>query len=299
MELQQLHRFIAVAGALNFRQAARSLQISQPQLSRSIQQLEAIMGTPLLGRSHHGVTLTDAGRTLLENAPSLIEHADRVRRVTQHALESRRINVGLLTMALYGSFPDSLKLFHRRWPGIELHLQQLTSGEQVRRLLNGTLDIGIIGLTSIAEHDFAVRVIDRSPIVLAVPQDWPLARKKSIALAELKDLPIIKSSYADNPSSRDTFERKCLAAGFTPHVAHELNQAFPILKLVASGIAVGMVPAIARGHNIKGVRLIPIRDKDWDVEMILGMVWRERTLPASMKNFIDCITEVTGASARK
>lgn len=99
----------------------------------------------------------------------------------------------------------------------------------------------------------------------------------------------------DAPSSRDTFERKCLAAGFTPHVAHELNQAFPILKLVASGIAIGMVPAIAKVHNIKGVQFVPIRDKDWDVEMILGMVWRERTLPAAMKNFIDCVTEVTGA----
>lgn len=299
MELEQLRRFIAVANSLNFRQAARLLHISQPQLSRSIQQLEETMGTPLLERGKRLVALTPAGQVLLEGAPRLLEHADMVRRVTQHSLESSRINVGLLTMALYGSFPDALTLFNRRWPGVELHLEQLSSGEQIRRLVNGTLDIGIVGLTSITGHNFAVRVIDRSPIVLAVPQDWPLARKKSIALAELKGIPLIKSAYADNPSSRDTFERKCRAAGFTPNVAHEVNQSFPILKLVASGIAIGMVPAIAKVHNIQGVRFIPVKDKEWDVEMILGMIWTERTLPAAMKNFIDCVTDVTAASSRK
>jgi hypothetical protein len=60
-----------------------------------------------------------------------------------------------------------------------------------------------------------------------------------------------------------------------------------------------MVPAIAKVHNIQGVRFIPVKDKDWDVEMILAMVWTERTLPAAMKNFIDCVTDVTAAGNRK
>lgn len=298
MDLEQLRRFIAVAESLNFRQAARSLRISQPQLSRSIQQLEGTMKTPLLERGKRGATLTPAGRVLFEESPRLLEHADMVQRVTQHSLEAKRINVGFLTMALYGGFPKALKLFSERWPGIDLRLEQLTSGEQYRRLQNGTLDIGIVGLSSIDQIKFAVRVIDRSPIVLAVPEAWPLARKKSIALIELKDIPLIKSSYTDNPSSREVFDRKCRAAGFVPNVLHEVNQSFPILKLVESGIAIGMVPAIAHVHNVKGVRYIPIKDKSWDVEMILGLVWNDRTLPAAMKHFIDCVIEVTGNHGR-
>jgi len=302
MDLEQLRRFIAVAESLNFRQAARTLRISQPQLSRSIQQLEGALQTTLLERGRRGATLTPAGRVLFEESPRLLEHADMVQRVTQHSLEAKRINVGFLTMALYGSFPTALKLFCQRWPGIDLRLEQLTSGEQYRRLQNGTLDIGIVGLNSIDQIKFAVRVIDRSPIVLAVPETWPLARRRSIALTELKGIPLIKSSFSDNPASREVFDRQCRAAGFTPTVAHEVNQSYPILKLVASGIAIGMVPAIAHVHNVKGVRFIPVKDKSWDVEMILGMVWNERTLPAAMKHFIDCVIETTadhGKTPRK
>ncbi len=299
MELDWLRRFVMVADTLNFRRAAQQLGISQPALSRSLNQLEESVGAQLLERDRRGVSLTVAGRVLREESPRLLEHADMVQRVTQHSTESNRLNVGFLTMALYRALPDALKEFRRRWPGVDLHLQELSSVEQYQRLENGTLDVGIVAFQSTDQHTLATRVIDRSPVLLVVPEAWDLARRKSIALSELANLPLIQARRSASTSMRDILDLKCRAAGFSPNVVHEANQIYPILKLVAAGEGIGFVPEIAQVHPVKGVRYIPVKDDNWDVELQLGMVWVERTLPATMKSFIDCVTEVTAANSRK
>jgi DNA-binding transcriptional LysR family regulator len=207
--------------------------------------------------------------------------------------------VGFLTMALYRALPDALKEFRRRWPGVDLHLQELSSLEQYQRLENGTLDIGIIAFESTDQHIMATRVIDRSPVVLVVPEAWELARRKSIALSELANLPLIQARRNTSVSMRDILDLKCREAGFAPNIVHEANQIYPILKLAAAGEGIGFVPEIAKVHPVKGVRYIPVKDESWNVELQLGMMWVERTLPAAMKNFIACVTEVTAANSKK
>ncbi len=299
MDLEWLRRFVAVADTLSFRRAATQLGISQPTLSRSLNLLEESVGTRLLHRDRRGVSLTVAGRVLREESPRLLEHADMVQRVTQHSTASNRLNVGFLTMALYRALPDALKEFRRRWPGVDLRLQELSSVEQYQRLENGTLDVGIVAFESTDQHDMARRVIDRSPVVLVVPAAWELARRKSIALAELANLPLIYVRRGASASMRDNFDFKCREAGFAPNVVHEANQIYPVLKLVAAGEGIGFVPEISEVHPVKGIRYVPVKDERWDVELQLGMVWVERTLPAAMKNFIACVTEVTAANSRK
>jgi DNA-binding transcriptional LysR family regulator len=299
MELEWLRRFVVVAETLNFRRAALQLGISQPALSRSLHLLEEAIGSQLLERDRRGVSLTVAGRVLREESPRLLEHADMVQRVTQHSTESNRLSVGFLTMALYRALPDALKEFRRRWPGVDLHLHELSSLEQYQRLENGTLDIGIIAFESTDQHIMATRVIDRSPVVLVVPEAWELARRKSIALSELANLPLIQARRNTSVSMRDILDLKCREAGFAPNIVHEANQIYPILKLAAAGEGIGFVPEIAKVHPVKGVRYIPVKDESWNVELQLGMMWVERTLPAAMKNFIACVTEVTAANSKK
>lgn len=299
VELEWLRRFVVVAETLNFRRAALQLKISQPALSRSLSQLEDSIGARLLERDRRGVSLTVPGRVLLEESPRLLEHAVMVRRVTQHSTESNRLNVGFLTMALYRTLPEALKLFRSRWPGVDLRLQELSSGEQYQRLQNGTLDVGIVAIEVTDRHSLATRVIDRSPIVLVVPEHWDLARKKSIALSELANVPLIQARRSTSSSISDMLDLKCRAAGFSPNLVHEANQIYPILKLVAAGEGVGFVPEISKVHPVKGIRYVAVKDADWNVELQLGMVWVERTLPPTMKSFLDCISTVASIQSAR
>src|SRR5262245_45788851 len=79
MELRTLRYFVAVAEELHFGRAATRLHMSQPPLSRAIQQLEADLGAALFRRSTGGVSLTPAGTVLLEEARKLLAQSDQVR----------------------------------------------------------------------------------------------------------------------------------------------------------------------------------------------------------------------------
>src|SRR3954467_9383200 len=95
LDLRKLRYFVAVADKLHFGRAADELHIAQPALSRQIRALEQDLGTPLLTRDSHGVTLTDAGRQLLTDAGPLLASAHAVRRrVTVAARGSQRLMVG-------------------------------------------------------------------------------------------------------------------------------------------------------------------------------------------------------------
>jgi len=292
MDLDLIRRFVAVAETQSFRRAAAQLQISQPAVSRSIALLEEQAGVSLLRRNQRGVELTVPGRVLLEEAPRLMAHVDMVRRVTRHSAESNRLNVGFLTMALYRNVPEALRKFSQRWPGVDLRLTELSSAEQLQRLRDGTLDIGMVLLDSAMKHEMAMRIIDRAKLQFVVPADSKLAHKDRIALKELAGMPFIIAGRGAAPWLREQLEAKCLKAGFLPSIVHEANQIYPVLKLVAAGMGVGLVPDNARVHPVEGIRYLSVKDASWNEEAVLAMLWQDRTLPAVMKNFIQCVSEI-------
>jgi DNA-binding transcriptional LysR family regulator len=113
LDLELVRRFAAVAETRSFRRAADSLGVSQPPLTRSIQQLEATFGTLLLERGARGVELTPTGKILLEQSAELLAHAERVFRTTKTSMESRRLVVGLT--GLHGEMATGFGAFQARW----------------------------------------------------------------------------------------------------------------------------------------------------------------------------------------
>jgi DNA-binding transcriptional LysR family regulator len=86
-DLRRFRAFVVLAEELHFGRAARRLSITQSPLSRLITGLERDIGTPLFTRSHHGVRLTAAGQSLLDDARHIIEHVDMaLRRAHERAL---------------------------------------------------------------------------------------------------------------------------------------------------------------------------------------------------------------------
>ena len=98
MDFRHVRAFIAVADALSVTKAAERLHISQPPLSRHIHQLEEELGTTLFVRHHHGVTLTESGRLLLEKARVLEAAATDFHETAQRAargdLGTLRVGIG-------------------------------------------------------------------------------------------------------------------------------------------------------------------------------------------------------------
>src|SRR5256885_9462314 len=95
MRLQQLRYFVAVAELRHFTQAADRIGVAQPSLSKQIHSLEADLGTALFARGRGGVTLTQAGETLLPLAIRIVADVDAARRAVQQVLGVRRGRVRL------------------------------------------------------------------------------------------------------------------------------------------------------------------------------------------------------------
>lgn len=261
LELRQLRYFIAVAEELNLSQAARRLNISQPPLTRQIQQLEAAVDAPLFIRSARGVELTESGRVLLTDARNVIA-------ITRQALERTRAaakgQVGRIDIAGFGSLmldavPELLARFRRARPGVELSLQTLNRPEQVDALRQNRISAAFIrrgnDLPDIVSEPFM-----REQLVAAVGATDPLARRKRVSLRDFGRRPLVVQGSGPRPNFTDTLLAMCARAGYHPEVAQAVGDSITAVALVAGGFGVAIVPRSASHLQLPGVAYIPLAD---------------------------------------
>src|SRR3954471_1131694 len=143
-DLRQLRQFIAVAEHLHFGRAAAALHISQPPLSRSIQDLETRLGVMLFERTRRRVELTAARAWFLEEARHVLarlEHASRSV-AARAAGGAGTLRIGFVTIADYSVLPALLSRFKAANPATSLGLRELVTEAQLEALAAGDLDLG-------------------------------------------------------------------------------------------------------------------------------------------------------------
>jgi len=256
MELRQLRYFVALAEARNFHRAAEQLHMSQPPLTVAIRKLEDELGTALFVRGTRGVTLTPAGRASLEAARATLTQADRFREAAREGAAGARgrLRVGFVGSATFELLPRIIPDYRRKYPAVELVLEEGTSLGIVRRLVAGDLDVGLVRLPLTEVLAVDVFAIDPDELHAALPEESPLARADHIALEALSGEPFILQSGVSVLHS--TTLSACHEAGFVPIVAQEAPQLSAVLALVRSGLGVALVPSRAAGSLPQGVRLV-------------------------------------------
>lgn len=192
LDLRKVRYFVAVAERLHFGQAATELHITQPALSRQIQQLEHDLGVELFARTSRDVALTPAGEEFLRYSRQLLALA-------RTALTSaRRAAAGDDTLRvgfMLGMDPDAmLSGFGSRAPGVSVLLERLrwwNHGEAVRE---GRVDAGFVRLP-IAEEGLELLPLYTERINVALPSGHELAGRSALSIADLGDEPVLR--YAD------------------------------------------------------------------------------------------------------
>lgn len=146
MKLQQLRVLLAVAQNGSIHEAARSLHITQPALSKAIAELERELGVTLMLRTTRGVTLTAYGTALVKRA-SLVEQELR------HALEDieairghdeAQLNIGFTAVASGGPLPNTMASFRRRFPNVALRAYEQRPQQLFEGLREGRLDLALV-----------------------------------------------------------------------------------------------------------------------------------------------------------
>jgi DNA-binding transcriptional LysR family regulator len=261
MELRQLRYFVALAETRNFHRAAERLHMSQPPLTVAIRKLEEELGAPLFVRGTRGVTLTPAGRASLAAARATLDQAERFREAAREgaAGERGRLRIGFIGSATFELLPRIIPDYRRRYPAVELVLEEATSVEIVRKLIAGELDVGLVRLPLMEVAAVDTMVIDPDEMHVALPQGSRFAQARSVRLEALAGEPFILQSGISVLHSVTL--NACHAAGFVPVVAQQAPQLSAVLALVRSGLGVALVPSRAARAVPQGVRLVRLAQR--------------------------------------
>jgi DNA-binding transcriptional LysR family regulator len=186
MELRGLRYFVAVAEERHIGRAAVRLQMTQPPLSRAMRRLEDDLGATLLVRTPSGVELTEAGRTLRDDARSLLEHADRVEARVRSTAGRAVLTVGSLadTADLVGG--RIVSAFRQRHPNVSVRVHEADLGDPSAGLRAGLVDVALTRLP-FTDDGLRSHVLHIEQVGLVVRDDDPLADQASVRLAELPE----------------------------------------------------------------------------------------------------------------
>ncbi len=195
MELRVLRYFLSVAGEGSITAAANALHITQPTLSRQMQELEKELGCRLFVRGSHNVRLTTAGMLLRKRAEEIVEMVGKTKEEVGAGMQqvAGEVYIGGGETQGMRIIAEVIKAVRRDYPQIKFHLYSGNAEDVTERLDKGLLDYGIlIQPTDLSKYDFIhMPVKDRWGIVMR--KDNPLASRSLISKTDLRGLPLICS----------------------------------------------------------------------------------------------------------
>lgn len=290
MELRHLRYFIAVAETLNFNRAAQRLHISQPPLSRQIQQLEEELGVILFERGARPLALTEPGRFFYAHARELLARSVELKSMTRRVGQmDRALAVGFVASTLYDILPRLIRRFRREHPEVEITLHEMTTMEQIAALKEGRIDVGF---GRIRYEDPSVRriVLRDERLMAALSVDNPLALRPPLTLGELLNETLIVYPQAPRPSFADQVLAAFHDRGMTPEKVTEVRDLQVALGLVAAGEGFTLVPECLHSLKRQDVIYCPLneqalvspiifstrqRDASPDIRTLLAMVYQQ------------------------
>lgn len=244
MDFRHLKYFVAVADEQNFTRAAERLHISQPPLSRQIQDLEEELGTPLFERGSRPLKLTDAGRFFYGHATRLLEQAAQAVRSTKRIAQlERRLVVGFVSSTMYGALPLLVRKFRAANPQTELALTEMSTVEQIDALKIGRIDVGF-GRVRLDDPFIKREILREERLVVAIPSEHELARGEgALTLRDVAAQPLLVYPRTPRPSYADQVLSLLRDLALEPASVLEVQEMQTALGLVASGMGLCVVPA--------------------------------------------------------
>jgi len=254
MELRHLRCLVMVADEAHFTRAARRLRIAQPALSQQIRRLEAEVGLPLVERTTRSVRMTAAGKVLVEHARRMLREADTAVAELHdlRGLQTGRLAVGASQTMGSVDLSELLAEFHRRYPGVELAVEEDISLGLAEALGRDELDLAFITLA--AEGLESHRVATES-LVCIVPPGHALADRASVELRDLEPEPFVV--FRRGATIRQLVDEAARASGFAPEVLCETNNVGRMGSLVSAGLGVAVLPESDAARIGAGVAVVP------------------------------------------
>lgn len=257
MELYQLRYFVEAAEEGNITRAAKRLSIAQPALSQQLRNLEEELGAQLMIRGRRGARLTAAGESFLPRARIVLEEAESAKTAVSNVTRLRAGRLAVASIpAMSGCWlPARLKSFRECHPAVEIRLLEGRSIEVAEMVEQGRADIGFLQFPVDGERFETGRLLEER-FRIAVASNHKFAGRKTVRLGHLAGEPFV----VYKGRARETALDACREAGFEPRVSCESGELETVRALVAAGLGVALLPAMALASPYEGVRIIDLKE---------------------------------------
>ncbi|NJL64294.1 MAG: LysR family transcriptional regulator [Methylacidiphilales bacterium] len=296
IELRHLRYFLAVAEELNFGRAAERLNITQPSLSRQIQNLEKELGILLFERNQRQIKLTANGQIFLTEVEQILLRFDQGIQIAKRASrgEIGQLIVGFQGSSVYDIIPMSIKAFRDRFPDVEVIMQPMETSQQVIAIAENNLDVGFV-IPPITDANLKVEILLQEPLVLALPENHPLAAQSEIPITALANEPLILASRDRGCGLHEQIFDIYQSAGIHPNVVCAAREMQVMLGFVAAGIGISLLPSHVKNFQRTGV-VYRVLTPEAPIAG-LGIAWKSKNITPVLSTFLEIVRDIANTSS--
>ena len=271
--LRQLQYLRLLAEHGSFSRAAEAAHVSQPALSAGVQELERVLGAPVVERARGGVVLTPVGEEAVRRAGDVLARTEDLVDAARTAGKplSGRFRLGVIPTVAPFLLPQVLPRLKAEFPALRLYLREDLTGKLSTALKAGALDAAVIALP----HDMAG--LDHAPIgwddILAVaPADHPIARGKAVAPGGLAQSDLIL--LEDGHCLRDQALAACNLEAPKGEDVFAATSLHTLVQMVGSGLGVSFVPQMAVRAGLTDSDRVAVRPLGGTARRQIVIAWR-------------------------
>ena len=291
MEVRQLQIFRILAEELNFTRTAEKVHTVQSNVTAQIKALEEELGGPLFDRLGRRVTLTDAGRSFLPFADQALAAMEQGQRAVQSGAEpSGPLRVGVPESMLAYRLPPVLRIFHRRFPHVELIFRPQYDEVLPIMLETGKLDMAVCMIESSPNAAIkSIRLRSERVFLLAHPSH-PLASRRTVKPADLAGQSLLLTETGCG--YRLKLDRQMALQNVRPGHITEFSSVEAIKQCVMAGMGLGLLPAIVVARELLQLQIKALHWAGPSMDIATYILWhKDKWISPAMAAFMDLVRE--------
>jgi DNA-binding transcriptional LysR family regulator len=291
MEVRQLEIFRTLAQELNFTRTAERVHTVQSNVTAQIKALEEELGVPLFDRLGRRVTLTDAGRNFLPFAEQALAAMQQGQRSVQSGAEpSGPLRVGVPESMLAYRLPQVLRIFHRRFPHVELIFRPQFDEVLPVMLESGKLDMAVCMIEASPNPAIKSIPLRTERIFLLAHPSHPLAARRTVKASDLAGQSLLLTESGCGYRLR--LDRQLAMQNIRPGNVTEFSSVEAIKQCLLAGMGLGLLPAIVVARELRQHQLEGLHWAGTPLDIDTHILWhKDKWISPAMAAFMELVQE--------
>lgn len=290
MTLRHIKIFIEVYQCMNITQAAKKLHMTQPAVTRAIQEIERYYGVQLFERMNHRLYRTESGDELYTSALHITDSFDMMEKSIKNWDELGALRVG--GTVTIGNFflPPAVAVFRQTHPKLELHVTIANAAQLKQGLLENRIDLAIME-GYIPSESLTSEPLGKARLVLILPPGHPLCTYRAIHLEDLAAFPLLLRE--EGSAGRDFLNHVFGLHELAVEPQWESASTQAIVKAVALGVGISLLPEQLVREDIAAGKVVTRPLADESLILTNHLVWhKKKYLTRSAREFMDLCREM-------